>query len=49
MLNFVELVNGVHLQQLILECGATGIYLKFTFVKSACHKLSTDIKIVLVP
>ena len=49
MLNFVELVNGVQLKQLILECGTTGIYLKFTFVKSACHKLYGDIKIVLGP
>jgi len=49
ILNFVELMNGVQLQKLILECGTTGIYLKFTFMKSACHKLSGDIKIVLGP
>ena len=45
MLNFVELVNGVQLQQLILECGTTGIYRKFTLMKSAYHKLSADIKL----
>ena len=45
MLNFVELVNGVQLQQPILGCGTTGIHLKFTFMKSACHKLSYDINL----
>jgi len=48
MLNFVKLANGVQLQQLILECGTTGIYLNFTFLKSAYHKLYGDIKTVLV-
>jgi len=35
-------------QQLILGCGAPGIYHYFTFIKSACNELSADIKIVLV-
>jgi len=48
MLNFVKLVNGGQLQQLILGYGTTGIYFNFTFLESACHKLSADIKIVLV-
>jgi len=48
MLNFVNLANGVQLQQLILECGTTGIYLNFTFLKSAHQKLYCDIKTVLV-
>jgi len=38
----------LQLQQLTFGCGATGIYPKFTFMKSACHKLSADIEIVLV-
>jgi len=35
MLNFVKLANGVQLQHLVLGCGTTGIYLNFTFMKSA--------------
>jgi len=48
VLNFVKLAKSVQLQQQILGCGTTGIYLNFTFMKSACHKLNGDIKIVLV-
>jgi len=35
----------VQLQQLILECGTTGIYLNFTFMWSAYYKLYGDIKL----
>src|SRR6218665_1305232 len=48
MLNFVTLANAVQLQQLIFGNWTTEICLNFTFLKSACHKLSGDIIIVLV-
>jgi len=48
MLNFVKLKNGVQPPQQMLGCWTTGIYLNFTFMKSACHKLYCDIEIVLV-